>query len=127
MVGMSIQVLAPGEPNGMYHWETEQEDFIVLAGEVLLIVERQERRLRAWDFVHCPPQTRHVFVAPATGLASSPPPHHGNTRRRSPGATTQTAARYGAAPEIETQDPAVAYAGVAPSERTRYRDGVLPG
>jgi uncharacterized cupin superfamily protein len=60
--GLSIQILSPGEPNAMYHWETEQEDFLVLSGEALLIVERQERRLRRWDFVHCPPETRHVFV-----------------------------------------------------------------
>ena len=54
MLGMSIQVLAPGEPNSMYHWETEQEDFLVLSGEALLIVEGQERPLKQWDFVHCP-------------------------------------------------------------------------
>src|SRR5216110_471563 len=45
MLGMSIQVLGPGEPNSIYHWETEQENFLVLAGEALLIVEGQERRL----------------------------------------------------------------------------------
>jgi hypothetical protein len=28
MLGMSIQVVPPGEPNGTYHWETEQEDFL---------------------------------------------------------------------------------------------------
>jgi uncharacterized cupin superfamily protein len=53
MLGMSIQVLAPGEPNSMYHWEAEQEDFLVLSGEALLIVEGQERPLKQWDFVHC--------------------------------------------------------------------------
>jgi uncharacterized cupin superfamily protein len=67
MLGMSIQVLTPGEPNSMYHWETEQEDFLVLSGEALLIVEGQERPLRQWDFVHCPPETRHVFVGAGNG------------------------------------------------------------
>jgi uncharacterized cupin superfamily protein len=67
MLGMSIQVLAPGEPNSMYHWETEQEDFLVLSGEALLIVEGQERPLKQWDFVHCPPETRHVFVGAGDG------------------------------------------------------------
>ena len=67
MLGMSIQVLPPGEPNGTYHWETEQEDFLVLAGEALLIVEGQERPLRQWDFIHCPPETRHVFVGDGDG------------------------------------------------------------
>jgi hypothetical protein len=68
MLGMAIRVVSPGEPTGTYHWETEQEDFLVLAGEALLIVEGQERRLKQWDFVHCPPETRHAFV----GAGSSP-------------------------------------------------------
>jgi hypothetical protein len=48
LLGMSIQV-PPPEPNGTYHWETEQEDFLVLSGEALLVVEGQERPLRQWD------------------------------------------------------------------------------
>jgi hypothetical protein len=51
----------------MYHWENDQEDFLVLAGEALLIVEGRERPLRQWDFVHCPPGTRHVFVGAGDG------------------------------------------------------------
>ena len=58
---------APGEPMAMYHWETDQEDFLVLAGEALLIVEGEERPLRQWDFVHCPPGTRHVIVGAGDG------------------------------------------------------------
>jgi hypothetical protein len=46
----------------MYHWETDQEDFLVLSGEALLIIEGEERPLRQWDFVHCPPGTKHVIV-----------------------------------------------------------------
>lgn len=61
MLGMSIQVLPPGEPNSTYRWETEQEDFLVLSGEALLIIEGQEPPLKRWDFVHCPPETRHVL------------------------------------------------------------------
>ena len=34
MLGMSIQVLSPGDPNTTYHWETKQEDFLVLLGEL---------------------------------------------------------------------------------------------
>ncbi len=51
----------------MYHGEEDQEDFLVLYGECLLIVEGEERRLEAWDFVHCPPYTRHVFVGAGDG------------------------------------------------------------
>ena len=59
MLGMAIRVIGPGEPSTTYHWETEQEDFLVLSGEAVLIVEGEERRLKQWDFVHCPPETRH--------------------------------------------------------------------
>ena len=50
--GVNIHVAPPGEPNCMYHGEEDQEDFLVLFGECLLIVEGEERRLKAWDFVH---------------------------------------------------------------------------
>jgi uncharacterized cupin superfamily protein len=57
-LGVNLAVLEPGEPNSMYHWETETEAFLVLSGEALLIVEGQERPLRQWDFVHCRPRRR---------------------------------------------------------------------
>jgi uncharacterized cupin superfamily protein len=60
--GIGVHVLEPGQPNGLYHSESMQEDFLVLSGECMLIVEEEERRLRAWDFVHCAPGTRHIFV-----------------------------------------------------------------
>src|SRR5918999_5223118 len=66
-IGYTLQVLQPGQPSGMYHREGDQEDFLVLSGECLLIVEGQERPLRAWDFVHCPPETRHAFVGAGDG------------------------------------------------------------
>jgi len=58
-LGINIGILRPGEPGCLYHREEAQEDFLVLSGECLLIVEGQERMLRAWDFVHCPPWTEH--------------------------------------------------------------------
>lgn len=61
-VGYTLAVLRPGQPSGLYHREPNQEDFLVLAGECLLLVEGEERRLKAWDFVHCPPGTEHIFV-----------------------------------------------------------------
>jgi uncharacterized cupin superfamily protein len=61
-VGFTLQVLEPGKPSGMYHAESTQEDFLVLSGTCTLIIEEQERPLKAWDFVHCPPHTRHTFV-----------------------------------------------------------------
>ena len=61
-IGFTLAVLEPGKPTGMYHAESSQEDFLVLAGTCVLLVEEQERPLRAWDFVHCPAGTRHTFV-----------------------------------------------------------------
>jgi uncharacterized cupin superfamily protein len=60
--GFTLAVLEPGKPSGMYHAETAQENFLVLAGACLMLIEEQERPLRAWDFVHLPPGTRHSFV-----------------------------------------------------------------
>jgi hypothetical protein len=60
-------VVWPGQPNCYYHAEEGQEDFLVVSGECLVLIEGQERRLRAWDFVHCPPFTEHVFVGAGDG------------------------------------------------------------
>jgi uncharacterized cupin superfamily protein len=61
-VGITLAVLEPGRPSGVYHAESCQEDFLVLSGACVLVIEEQERELRAWDFVHCPAGTRHAFV-----------------------------------------------------------------
>jgi uncharacterized cupin superfamily protein len=65
--GFTIRVVSPGHPSTGYHAESDQEDFLVVMGECLLIVEDEERHLRTWDFVHCPPMTAHAFVATSDG------------------------------------------------------------
>ncbi len=129
MLGMAIRVVGPGEPSTTYHWETEQEDFLVLAGEGLLIVEGQERPVKQWDFVHCPPGTRHAFVGagdrPCVLLCA------GSRQFQKDGpwgfyCSDERAARYNASSPEETQDAAVAYARFPPSRPARYRDGLLP-
>jgi len=109
-VGFNIGILRPGEPNCMYHAEEAQEDFLVLAGKCLLIVEGQERLLKAWDFVHCPPWTEHVFVGagdrPCVVVAVG-------ARKKGRGlryAVNEVALARGAGVEEETSDPKVAYA-----------------
>jgi mannose-6-phosphate isomerase-like protein (cupin superfamily) len=67
--GVNVQVMQPDQPNCRYHSEPVQEDFLVLYGECLAIVDGEERRLRQWDFLHCPPGTEHVFVGSGTGRA----------------------------------------------------------
>jgi len=129
-VGINLRVLAPGEPMSMYHWEADQEDFLVLDGEALLIVEGEARALRPWDFVHCPPETKHVVVGAGEGncvlLAVG-------ARDRSSGrgwggyTVDETAIRHGAGVEEETTDPDQAYARVQHRKPSRYREGWLPG
>jgi uncharacterized cupin superfamily protein len=109
-LGVGVGILKPGEPNCMYHGEEAQEDFLVLSGECLLIVEGEERLLKAWDFVHCPPWTEHVFV----GAGDGPCVVLGvGARRRGRGVrfpVNEVALRHGAGVEIETSDPKEAYA-----------------
>jgi uncharacterized cupin superfamily protein len=128
-VGINLTVLAPGEPMAMYHRENDQEDFLVLAGEALAIVEGEERPMRQWDFLHCPPGTNHVVIGagdePCLVLAVG-------ARDRSTGAdwgayTVDAAAqRHGAGVEHETTDAKEAYARFPRGGLTRYRDGWLP-
>jgi mannose-6-phosphate isomerase-like protein (cupin superfamily) len=61
-LGIGLTALGPGQPMSMYHWESDQEDFLILSGSATLIVDGQERPLRQWDFVHCPPYTEHSIV-----------------------------------------------------------------
>jgi uncharacterized cupin superfamily protein len=129
-IGVNLFVLAPGEPIGRYHWEADQEDFLVLAGEALLLVEGEERALRQWDFVHCPARTKHIIVGAGERncvvLAVGAREHQG-----SPGwggyTVDEVALRHGAGVEQETTDPEVAYAQLPTREPTRYREGWLPG
>ena len=66
-LGIRVHVLEPGKPSTLYHQESGQEDFLVLRGECLLIVDGEERRLREWDFFHCAPGTAHAFVGAGDG------------------------------------------------------------
>jgi uncharacterized cupin superfamily protein len=66
-VGVNVGVLQPGEAACFYHREADQEDFLILRGEALLVVEGGERPLRAWDFVHTPAWSEHVFVGAGDG------------------------------------------------------------
>ena len=109
-VGYTIGILQPGQSGGRYHRESEQEDFLVLAGECLLIIEEEERPLKQWDFVHCPAGTNHGFVGAgdspcvlfATGTRTE---NHEVIYPRS-----ELAIRHGVGVETETSKPAEAYA-----------------
>jgi uncharacterized cupin superfamily protein len=66
-VGVRVHVLEPGKPSTLYHRESEQEGFLVVEGECLLIVEGEERTLRRWGYFHCAPNTTHAFVGAGDG------------------------------------------------------------
>src|SRR6266540_3339069 len=66
-IGFTVAVHQPGQGGGRYHREANQEDFLVLAGKCLLLIEGEERLLKTWDFVHCPPNTEHAFVGAGDG------------------------------------------------------------
>jgi uncharacterized cupin superfamily protein len=129
-LGVGLFVLGPGEPIGMYHWEADQEDFLVLSGEALLIVEGRERPLRQWDFVHCPPGTQHMIVGAGDGpcavLAVGSREHVDEDCNGGAYTVDEVALRRGAGVDEETSDAERAYARFSESEPTRYREGWLP-
>ena len=128
-LGFRIHALMPGQRNGMYHGERNQEDFLVVSGECVLVIEGKERRLQAWDFVHCPPWTQHVFVGAGDGpcvivMAGSRQGYFEDFKVLYP--VNDVAAKHGASVLEETSKPDDAYAQFGPEERTAYRDGWLP-
>ena len=116
--GVNVHVLEPDQPACLYHREDQQEGFLVLRGTCRVLVEGQERALRPWDFVHCPPGTNHVFVGgpdgPCAILMIGGRPREGSEELCYP--VDPLAARYGASAEAETPDPREAYAGTPPTE-----------
>jgi uncharacterized cupin superfamily protein len=117
-LGFTLAVLRPGEPSGLYHREALQEDFLVLSGECLLLVEGEERSLRAWDFVHCPPGTEHAFVGAGdgpcvifmTGARERPGPGSAQPRGHVVYPRSELALGHRAGAEQETSVPKDAYA-----------------
>ncbi|HZR93328.1 MAG TPA: cupin domain-containing protein [Gaiellaceae bacterium] len=127
-LGINLRVLRPGEPNCRYHAQSTQEDFLVLHGECLLLVEGEERRLRAWDFVHCPPGTAHVFVGAGDGpcvilMAGS---RKDDEQGWVVYPVSELALNHGAGARSEAHDPQEAYADLPASRRERPPDLGLP-
>ena len=124
-VGINIGVLQPGQPACMYHREDTQENFLVLSGSCLLLVEGEERLLEQWDFVHCPAWTEHVFVGAGEGpcvlLAVGARPDNEVVYP-----VAEVARRHGAGVGKETSDAKEAYASFSPDVPTGYREGWLP-
>ena len=116
--GVNVRVLWPGQPNALYHAESGQEGFLVLAGECTLIVEEEERPLRQWDYFHCPRGTRHIFVGAGDGPCAIL-----MVGARRPGLlypVSEIAARYGASVQQPTTTSREAYAGDPPFTDARF-------
>jgi uncharacterized cupin superfamily protein len=128
-LGINLNLMAPGEPMTMYHREDAQEDFLVLQGECLLIVEGEERTLKQWDLFHCPAGVDHGIVGAGDGpslvLAVGARTGHEEDGLVYP--ADPTAQKHGAAVEVETSSGKDAYAKFRPSFRsTGYEEGWLP-
>jgi uncharacterized cupin superfamily protein len=108
-LGFTLAVLEPGKPSGLYHAEANQEDFLVLSGECLLLVEGEERRLSAWDFVHCPPGTEHAFVGAGDGPCVIFMTGARTNETHTVYPRSELALRHGAGVETETDSPSEAY------------------
>jgi uncharacterized cupin superfamily protein len=123
--GVNLFVLPPGELMSVYHGEDAQEDFLVLSGRCVLLIEGEERPLGQWDFVHCPAWTEHTIVgagdAPCAVLAVG---SRGAEGIRFP--VDEAALRHGASSERDTTDGGEVYARFPPGRETPYRDGWLP-
>jgi uncharacterized cupin superfamily protein len=107
--GVKVQIMQPGQPNCRYHREPVQEDFLVLHGECIAIIDGKERLLRRWDFLHCPAGTEHVFV----GAGDGPCAVLMIGSRREDAAhypVNAVAAKYDASVAQATDDPGEAYA-----------------
>lgn len=128
-LGVNLLALAPGDPIGMYHREVDQEDFLIVAGEAVLIVEGVERPLRAWDFVHCPPGTAHMIVGAGDGpcvVIAVGAREHRRVAEPIRYPVDEAALRHRAGVREETPDPRVAYAHLPPRRWSNYREGWLP-
>jgi uncharacterized cupin superfamily protein len=123
-LGINLRILDPGG-RGLYHAESTQEDFLVLSGRCLLLVEGEERPLSAWDFVHCPPGTEHAFVATPDAqcilvMVGAP---RSSSARTIVYPRSELALRHGVGVEQETRSPSDAQTQVGiPAWRYRRPD-----
>lgn len=111
-LGINIHVVQPNQPACLYHRENAQEDFFVLSGECLLLIEDEEIKLRAGHFVHCPPATTHVFVGSGSGPCAILMIGHRPSEHELCYPASELASRYGASAAKETADPREAYGGL---------------
>ncbi len=128
-VGVNLFVLEPGDRMAMYHWEADQEGFLVLSGEALLVIDGEERTIRQWDYVHCPPGVPQTRIGAGSGpcliLAIGAREHqHGPDWGGYP--YSELAAKYDASAPEDTTDPDVAYARFPDRQPAEFSEDWLP-
>ena len=126
-LGINLNVMQPGEPMTMYHRENAQEDFFVLAGECIAIVEGEERPLRRWDLLHCPAGVDHAIVGAGDGpsLVLAVGARTGAEDDGLVYPAEPAAQKHGAAVPEETSNPDDAYKPFS-FRRCGYEEGWLP-
>lgn len=126
-LGINLSLMNPGQAMTMYHRENRQEDFLVLDGECLLIVEGEEVPLKKWDLFHCPPEVAHVLIGAGDGpslvLAVGARGPKGTGKVVYP--ADPVAQKHNAAVAVETDQPKEAYAGIE-FPTVPYKEGWLP-
>ena len=116
--GFGIHVLMPGETPGYYHAESAQEDFLVLSGECIAVVEGEERRLRPWDLPALPARDQPHHDRRGRWAVRDPHGRRALSGRRVHYPVDEVAARHGASVAEPADESRDAYAG---EDRTRSR------
>ena len=94
----------------------------MLAGEGILLIEGEERPVRQWDFVHCPPEARHAFVGAGSGPCVLLCASSRQFQKDGPWGyycSDPVAERYNASSPEDTQDSDLAYERFEPGRLTR--------
>jgi uncharacterized cupin superfamily protein len=125
-LGINLNRLLPGQPMAVYHQELRQEGFLVFAGECLLLVDGEERSLKAWDFFHCPSGTAHAIIGAGDGPSLVLAFGARGGRKGIEYLPDAAALAHGVAVESETTKHAEAYAGFPRPTRVRCGDDWLP-
>lgn len=128
-VGVNLFVLEPGQPQAMYHWEADQEGFLVLSGEALLIIDGEERTIKQWDYVHCPPGVPHTRIGAGTGpcvILAIGAREHQNGEGWGAYPVSELAAKHDASSPEETSEASVAYARFPKTVKGEFNTDWLP-
>ena len=126
-VGFNVGTVWPGQPLALYHREANQEGFLVVSGECLLIVEGEEHPLRQWDYFHCPAGVSHIVVGAGDGPAFLIAVGGRVGRGETVYPVEPAALAHEAGLEEESRDPKDAYAACPKFVPIPFRDEFLPG